>query len=672
MKKRNRFSKKEDYLQDIKAQLDGIGRLFNIDLREKAVDLFLEFLRADVEIDVPLLESFEDFLQRLKDETLALLNNAVDYYFEENDSFYYAKIALLRRLFDRENLVEYPLTYNRKNRNKKKKHYIEKCIIQGLENRYDNALDIIGQALIEEPRNFEYKRTRIKILMSLSKNELALKYIDEDLALLGKNVDFLELRAEILLRLERFEDAIEVIERAMSITDRNISLYRTKANIYLMNNEPHSAIRTIDEAIRKFKDDNGLLFFKAHILDYNMNDSDGALRLIDQHFSGDEKEWLLYNTKANLLMDLNKSDAALKTINKGLEIFENDHTFLLQKVEIYKQMQDYKSSLETIDIIFAIYDKYINVNDYKNKITILMSLDEHDQALELVTKAITKYGKRVDLLLLRTEILNDKEEYRNALSIADEALKLDPGNKDVLMQKSISLGYLGDQSYAITILEDLSNRYESELQISLFRQLMYYLKGEYHRSNQILSETLTQEINNSQKAFCYYRKSVNYLALNDLNRSLKMIDNALTINDTREYEYLYLARKMIVLLEKDQESLVDKMINDFYDKSDGVDQFYGILLEIFEHANNVFKKDIIKAKKIYSVLDRIDYVVSPDKKLFDLVNAVRNNLIASEMNGEVITYEKAERSVFFPKIKSFLRDRNTQEADRPPHEIRKR
>ncbi len=227
----------------------------------------------------------------------------------------------------------------------------------------------------------------------------ALGFDPEDVYLLNKKGDNLS-------RLGKFQEAIDCYDEAIKVESDNEYILNNKAIALLNCDHIDEALEVSDKAVKINPKNTVILYWRGFILQV-IGKLDEALSVYDEILSIDDSDPQVWNARGNLLNDLNRPEEALDSYDKGMELCFNDS-------DIDASAQNRKGNalldLGRFEEALECYDKAIDLeNDNEifllNKVIVLMELEEYHKALNYLVKILAKNPSNDDAQFLKEECL---------------------------------------------------------------------------------------------------------------------------------------------------------------------------------------------------------------------------------------------------------------------------
>jgi tetratricopeptide (TPR) repeat protein len=531
---------------------------------------------------------------------------------KENSDFF----DKIKSLVYREKLgkLEEILSQNINNLNELEKLIINDIILT-LSNKFEESIELISKLIENSPDSYFGYLFQSLNYFDLGNYEKALETVDRGLEI-SDNI-FLNLqKAQILLRTSRCKAALELIDNILNSDSGNLFALRIKSLVYSMDLDCYKTGKNIDiieEAIEKSQNDKELLIVKAMILCFNNKykeveefittklgfdlftknsrvDTAALFMLIFSYTARGmitealEMAYQLsiqfpdhptsFIAKAlalgyNLVYNFSEDD---KNINKFHETIQNaisveNSNYRLARFYQLNALINYR--LNERDNALKNVDKAITLDPTNyhiifTKLALLRETEKELEALELIPNYIDKFPEQaIGLYILESFLLysvgrkketieNDREQayecYQKGLDVVDIILSLDPNNDMALNNRVVYLAALNKQDEAIEAGENLITlRPEDGNNFDTFGEVLRQF-GEYEEAIEMFKQAVKINPGGFYAHISYNRIAECYFELGDYENALEAAEKSKNVADKLlwdEYKYDYTADKLI-------------------------------------------------------------------------------------------------------------------------------
>ena len=192
-------------------------------------------------------------------------------------------------------------------------------ILRAQQGRPQEALDLIGQALMVTPHSPEMLFNYGNVLMSVGRFPEALAIFERALDFQPGNAGILANRALVEMWLERFEAALASFDRALAIEPGNASLLQGRAEALQRLNRNPEALAALDRLLAIRPGD-----AVAHNNRGNLLKGEGrleqALAAFDKAVTLDPNYFIAHNNRGNVLKQLGRFTEAVSAFDRCLKL----------------------------------------------------------------------------------------------------------------------------------------------------------------------------------------------------------------------------------------------------------------------------------------------------------------------------------------------------------------
>jgi len=120
----------------------------------------------------------------------------------------------------------------------------------------------------------------------------------------------------------------------------------------------------------------------------------------------------------------------------------------------------------------------------------LAQMGKKDKALEVMRKAVQLNPKKADLLINVATLLNEIDEHKEAILMADKALAQRPNFPEALNAKAIAIAKMGNVNEALRLTTMAANQKPDYLPFQFNLVHLYMFKGKQEQALDILDQVL--------------------------------------------------------------------------------------------------------------------------------------------------------------------------------------
>jgi tetratricopeptide (TPR) repeat protein len=301
--------------------------------------------------------------------------------------------------------------------------------------RYEEALEAYDQALSADPKKtlaINNKKTdpgdanwfTEMLVRDLNARQQALEI---------NRASVYESKGDTLYQLKMYNEAIEAYEQTSRIDPRSISAYNSKGNTLSKLERYEEAVQAYEQALRIEPTSIVLYTNKAFALN-QLERYEEALGVYEQMLRLDPNNPVTYNNKGFALYCLKRYEEALEAYQQSSELDSNNAVVYTNKGRALLGLKRYTKALAAFEQSSHLDPNYASA--YDGKAMALYHLDRIDEATETIELA---HHDDADFYYRQGMVLLDLNEYDEALSAFEQALRIDPHHVDASSNKSFIL-----------------------------------------------------------------------------------------------------------------------------------------------------------------------------------------------------------------------------------------
>ncbi len=217
----------------------------------------------------------------------------------------------------------------------------------------DIAFDEIDRAISLDQNNqnkARYNQLKANILLYLERNEDALEVIDDALILNPNQYDLYHTKIRILNSLNMFDEANELADIKMKEFPDQKEFFNDKVKTLKKLDKVEEGLELIEDLLKKNQDDFGLLNYKAYWLAH-INKREEAIEVIQKLIKLAPKDGNYHDSYGEILMDFEEYEAAIIEFKKAIEL--DPHGWYTYQTytklgKTYKILGDYAAAEENL------------------------------------------------------------------------------------------------------------------------------------------------------------------------------------------------------------------------------------------------------------------------------------------------------------------------------------
>ena len=300
------------------------------------------------------------------------------------------------------------------------------------------ALEVLNQSIELEPIDGTYAELA-SVEYDLGQYKDALKTLDIALRLNPENGWALAIKADTLCALEKYEASLLVLTQALDVMPDNSYILTTRARVLRLLNRTEEALESADEALR-FDDRNPTAWGEKGRLLLDQNRFAEAVVCLRRCLALDPDEGWAYLALGETLRLENQFTEALEAINQGLGLDPDNVAGLITKGLILHSLNMNEAAAKALGRAVE-RDSTLDTG-FGELASVLLDLDRAQDALAAVNQALVLAADSSSLwLILKGRILNALGKYNEAITVLEQALKIEADSNPAIRQLAIT--YLG-------------------------------------------------------------------------------------------------------------------------------------------------------------------------------------------------------------------------------------
>ena len=320
--------------------------------------------------------------------------------------------------------------------------------------------------------------------------------------------------------VEDFQDVVDSLENATGVYAN--SIFRSRMEWLEALNEGENPFKT--ELLEELKQQNYLFIAESHIVHENHH---AAINLLSKAIEQDPNEINLYHLRGIAYTKIYEPGLAIEDFDMVIESGEKSADIFFIRGTQYGLNGDHDKAITDFDQAISIDPEHGDA--YYRRGLAYHSLADYEQAIEDFDKAIEIFPDYADAYRDRGVTLTMDNEFERAVTDFEKAVDLDP-------EDALSYHYLGwvnmqEQKYDSSI-ELFSKAIELDpnlIDSLLYRAISYGMMGELEN---VLNDcdTIIEKV--PDYAYAYYLRGSVYSDMNDFQKAISDIENALSLGLT--------------------------------------------------------------------------------------------------------------------------------------------
>ncbi|MEI7676390.1 MAG: tetratricopeptide repeat protein [Bacteroidales bacterium] len=397
-----------------------------------------------------------------------------------------------------------------------------------VDENYQLAYETVCYGLKIHPGNIELQIKKALYLLCIDNKSEAIQLID---TLPINTVQDLLIKADIYLANERKSEAIDIVNRVLETAKPDFTLYLDISDVFANNDLFDDAIDYIQKGLAVFPDHSDLIRelaftygdnekFEEMVLSLNklldinpyeiadwisliraygsMNQLDKAIEACDFALAIDQKNEEVRMMRAVCLYENGNIESASAAFEECATFESVNSAFLLVVIQCFLELKHYDKGIMIADRILAMDP--LHADGYYQKAICFIGLKEMELASDSIKLALELDPKNSDFLVVKANLLTEKNEYKAAKEILIDILTKEPDCYKVYFP----LAYIYEQEeaweYALVYYR---KSFESNPQdfVSLLKMVkLSYLTGDFQSTiyHKLLLDNEIEENSNSE------------------------------------------------------------------------------------------------------------------------------------------------------------------------------
>lgn len=410
---------------------------------------------------------------------------------------------------------------------------LSQCYFEG--DDYKKALEAIDKAISIDGINLGYYYKRALIYKNLGNVDKVKENYNKILELDGNSAYVYHSIGELAIAQDDYDEALEMLKKGVAIEPDTVSFYTNIGICYYNKKEFEEALIYFDKAIEMAVEDNAEDFFYRGKCKYYLNLDDlGESDFLTASSLEEDSTGAMYYL-AYIYFSEARYDESIEMLKKYLELEGEELLPLKLLGNCYIELEKFKDAREVLfhclkltDDKAGIYNdiglSYYREGDYEE------ALNSYNKSIELVENYGTAYGNRAlvyESLSLYDEALSD---YKKALEYKEEKGYY-YGIADIYEK-------LKQYDEAINIYEKIIESYGESAQVLGEIGWAEYMKHNFKEAEEYYKKAI--EMNEDNRAYIYGRLGKVYIAKEEYNEAIKIIEKFLEIiSDVEKEETSY-------------------------------------------------------------------------------------------------------------------------------------
>jgi tetratricopeptide (TPR) repeat protein len=309
-------------------------------------------------------------------------------------------------------------------------------VIASQAGKHDVAVELIGLAIRQEPKNAVYCSNHGLALAGLRRFDEAIASYDRALAVRPAFVEALCNRANALAELGRDAEALADYDRALAVRADHANALFNRGGVLLRLGYPDDALASYDRAVAARPEFAEALFNRAVLLQGRARFAD-ALADYDRLLAlrPDHAEALC--NRGVVLAHFGRLDEAVASYDRALAARPDYAEALSNRGNALKALGRFGDALTSYDRALALRPDYPEA--LSNRGVILTALHRFEEALASCDRALALRPDFAPALNNRAAVLQELGRFDDALACYERALALDPDYAEAGLNRALLL-----------------------------------------------------------------------------------------------------------------------------------------------------------------------------------------------------------------------------------------
>ncbi len=361
------------------------------------------------------------------------------------------------------------------------------------EKNYESAIDLLGQAINQDPNSTIVLTNLALTYKQLKKPEKALEYILRSINI-DKNINSLGLLAEVYLDKGEPNNAIEVYNQMLLINPNQFQALVNIGRLYINNGEKEKGVEYMERSL-EINPGNPTLVFEIAIY----------YRSIQQYQKAKynfKKAFIQKPDFAEAALEIGVEehrdgnfDSSLEYINKAININRNFHNAYFYKGLLYLEKNNYEAGIGNLNESIRI--KF----DHKESILLLANtyrkIGETEKAIEMYSKIYKTEVDNASITYNLASAYHDIDDYSSANKFYKKSIELEPNNASFIAGFALLMHERGKFNEALALYKRALNLKKNDTTILANLGIVYKDIGNFNEAYNSYNIALEADPENS-------------------------------------------------------------------------------------------------------------------------------------------------------------------------------
>ncbi|MEV5741597.1 tetratricopeptide repeat protein [Microbispora rosea] len=310
--------------------------------------------------------------------------------------------------------------------------HVEYAWLLSGQDRYDEALARIEQALTLDPNNFWTLRSRVDFLRWARRLDEAEQAATDAIQRRPDDPDLFTAAAWVLSGQDRYDEALARIEQALTLDPNNSEALSSRVDFLRLARRLDEAEQAATDAIQRRPDDPDLFTTAAWVL-RGQDRYDEALARIEQALTLDPNNSWALRSRIDFLRFARRLDEAEQAATDAIQRRPDDPDIHTTAAWVLSGQDRYDEALARIEQALTLDPN--NPAALIRRIDFLRFARRLDEAEQAATDAIQRRPDNLATHITAAWVLSDQDRYDEALARIEQALTLDPNSSGALSSR---------------------------------------------------------------------------------------------------------------------------------------------------------------------------------------------------------------------------------------------
>jgi len=322
-----------------------------------------------------------------------------------------------------------------------------KGLSMGRLSMFEEALDAFQQAMNFNPYDPEYLSNQGLLLFEMKCYEEALESFNKAINLDQKNVTYRTHQVLTLEALVRHTEALKSCTVLIDLKPARAQSWALKGSVCIKINQQQEALDCLNKAIELDPTCCDYYISKVPILKKQRLLQE-CLDCLDIALTLDPTNEVYRTQKTELLRG---SGSSLRGNNEIEDVCSNNSEVILQESQTLWQVGRHEEAIDLLTTAISLHPHHVNL--YLKKGSILYDLKRREEAVDCYNEALHLMPNRVSLYYAKAECLGRIARRKEGLHCCDRGLELNPTDANLLFKKSSLLWQLRRWREAVQVTE---------------------------------------------------------------------------------------------------------------------------------------------------------------------------------------------------------------------------